>query len=833
MNRICGCILSILFIYIPLSSQSPPDLSSSEIYQKLEKLGTLANVLYVAAHPDDENTSLISYFRNERHYETTYLSLTRGDGGQNLIGPEIGPLLGVIRTQELLAARRIDGGQQMFTRAVDFGYSKHPDETFRIWNKDEILYDVVWAIRQVRPDIIVNRFDHRSPGSTHGHHTGSAMLSYAAFDLAGNPDIYPDQLEFTEPWQPSRLFFNTSWWFYGSREKMEQADKAGMTSVDVGVYYPLLGLSNNEISALSRSQHRCQGFGRLGSRGSEKEYMEFLKGKEPDGKDPMAGINTTWTRVPGGENIKELYDDLMATYRFDDPSASLSRLLDLHQAIERMPDHAFKSSKLAECRELIEACAGLFLRVSSRNNHYVPGQTVDAEWEAINRSDIPMTLRRIEILPVDLSVDTGLVLEENIDHKGTLEFEIPDDASFTNPYWLNQDHSLGLYRIPEKQLTGQPETERYLKARFELEIDGRAFSVVRDVVNVINRPERGEIHQPVEIIPAYTIEMQNPILFLQKGQVKSLGVQVRCHSQQSGRGDTLQLVLPDGFHARPSFFILEGDDLANFTFEISGPDADVRAEIRAEVRTKDHQVYDRSMTLIDYEHIPLQTVLQPALSTVVSLGIKSGISRIGYIQGAGDEIPRFLAEIGIQSENLTVSSIPHADLSEFDAVVLGIRALNTLDGIDAVMPDLLRYAREGGTLVLQYNTTGGLKTDRFSPFELELSRNRVTDEHSPVRILSPDHKVLNYPNPIKEADFEGWVQERGLYFPGIYSDDFEEILAFKDPGEEFLPSSLLIAPYGQGYYVYTGLSFFRELPAGVPGAFKLLVNILSLSKHQN
>lgn len=833
MCRIYGSFLILFLLSVSGFSQKPPELTSSEIYQKLEKLGTLANVLYLAAHPDDENTSLISYFSNERHYETTYLSLTRGDGGQNLIGPEIGPLLGVIRTEELLAARGVDGGHQMFTRAVDFGYSKNPDEAFDIWNKEKVLHDVIWAIRKVRPDIIVNRFDHRTSGSTHGHHTGSAILSYEAFDMADDENVFPDQLKWVEPWQPQRLFFNTSWWFYGSQEKFEEAEKSGMTSVDVGVYYPLLGKSNNEISALSRSQHRCQGFGRLSSRGTEKEYMELLKGDKPAGNDPFSGINTTWTRIPGGDQIQPVYDKIMADFDFEKPYAVTSQLMRLHTMIAALPDNAFKSSKLRECEELIQTCTGLFLEVRSQGNQLIPGERVSAEWEIINRSSVPMKVKNIEILPLGTPFDIETALEDNVSHKDHIEYEIPQDASYTNPYWMNQPNSLGLYHVSNKQWIGLPETPRYLKARFQLEIAGQDISLIRDVVNVIGKPDRGEIYRPVEIIPAYTLTMQNPILFLQKDVVKTLGVQVHQHHTHTVAGDTLTLVMPEGFTCMPEFFILDEKPLANYSFEISGPEKDVKEIVKAEVHTRSGERYYRSMTMIDYEHIPLQTVLQPAETTVVSLQVKSGVQKIGYIQGAGDEIPRFLSEIGIQSEELTTSSIPHENLSKFDAIVLGVRVLNTVEDIGTVMPDLLRYAKEGGTLVLQYNTNSGLKTEDFSPFKLELSRDRVTDENSPVRILQPGHKVLNVPNSITSKDFEGWVQERGLYFPGVYSDKFETVVAFKDPGEEFLPGSLLIAHYGKGYYVYTGLSFFRELPAGVPGAFKLFVNILSLNKKQN
>ena len=292
-------LLAACIVAFPTWGQRPEKPNAADIYHQIEKLNFLGNVLYIAAHPDDENTRLISYLSNEVLARTGYLSLTRGDGGQNLIGPELRELLGVIRTQELIEARKIDGGEQFFSRANDFGFSKNPTETLQIWDKNQVLSDVVWAIRTFRPDIVINRFDHRSPGTTHGHHTASAMLSMEAFDLANQPNQFADQLAYTQPWQPQRIYFNTSWWFYGSKEKFEKADKSKQAQLQIGVYYPFAGKSNQEIAALSRSCHQSQGFGNTGTRGEEDEYLEFLKGTAPANKNNLFdGIDTTWNRSP-------------------------------------------------------------------------------------------------------------------------------------------------------------------------------------------------------------------------------------------------------------------------------------------------------------------------------------------------------------------------------------------------------------------------------------------------------------------------------------------------------------------------------------------------------
>ncbi|MEL7021625.1 MAG: PIG-L family deacetylase, partial [Bacteroidota bacterium] len=348
----------LLILVVQLSAQAPKRWTAADIYQGIQKSQFLGTALFVAAHPDDENTGVISYLANEVKAETAYLSLTRGDGGQNLIGTELKELLGVIRTQELLAARRVDGGHQLFSRANDFGYSKHPDETLAIWNEKEVLSDVVWAIRKWRPDVIINRFDHKSAGRTHGHHTSSAMLSYEAFDLAGDPTQYPSQLEYVEAWQPRRLFLNTSWWFYGSREAFAKADKSRMVAKDINVYFPLKAMSNPEIAAISRGQHKCQGMGRSLSRSGDMEYLDVLKGDVPAVKDDLFdGINTTWTRVEGGAQIGEMLAQIEQEFDFSNPATSVPALVQVHRAIQQLPDGYWKTVKGAAIQELSSCIA--------------------------------------------------------------------------------------------------------------------------------------------------------------------------------------------------------------------------------------------------------------------------------------------------------------------------------------------------------------------------------------------------------------------------------------------------------------------------------------------
>ncbi|MGB3608102.1 PIG-L family deacetylase, partial [Psychroserpens sp.] len=441
-----------------LTAQQPKKPTASEIHESIKKLNFLGSVLYVAAHPDDENTRLISYMSNEVKARTAYLSLTRGDGGQNLVGPEIRELLGVIRTQELLAARRTDGGEQLFTRANDFGYSKHPDETLAIWNKDEVLSDVVLAIRRFKPDVIINRFDHRSPGSTHGHHTSSAMLSVEAFDLVGDKNAYSSQLSSVNTWQPQRLFFNTSWWFYGSQENFDKADKTNLLDIDTGVYFPSSGLSNPEIAALSRSQHKSQGFGSTGSRGTQKEYIELIKGELPqDRANIFEGVNTTWSRVDGGKVVGTILAAVEKNYDFRNPSASIPELVRAYKAIQNLKDTHWRTIKTEEIKTIIAACAGLYLEATANTNHATAGSTVDLKLEVINRSPSKMILTSV-VLPNDISVEKNLGLESNIDFEFKEALEISNNQSVSTPYWLTKKGSLGMYAVEDKSLVGKPET---------------------------------------------------------------------------------------------------------------------------------------------------------------------------------------------------------------------------------------------------------------------------------------------------------------------------------------------------------------------------------------
>ncbi|MEM9686023.1 MAG: PIG-L family deacetylase [Bacteroidota bacterium] len=818
-----------------LYAQQPEKQNSVAIYEDIQKLNFLGSVLYVAAHPDDENTRLISYLSNHVKARTAYLSLTRGDGGQNLIGPELRELLGVLRTQELLAARGIDGGEQRFTRANDFGYSKHPDETLRIWNKSEILADVVWAIRTFKPDIIINRFDHRTSGRTHGHHTASAMLSVEAFDLVNDRKAYPNQLKYITTWQPKRLFFNTSWWFYGSRQNFEKADKTKMVSFNVGTYFPLKGLSNNEIAALSRSQHRCQGFGSIGTRGDEGEYLEFLKGDLPSDKsDPFDGINTTWTRVKGGKAIGAILYEVEKNFNFANPSVHVPQLVAAYRLIENVEDEHWRTLKSREIKKIIASCAGLYLEAVVQDASANPGESFNIDLEAINRSTIPVQLKNLIVYPGNKTTVINEALSNNAGKQYTIKTSLPASQNYTAPYWLMEQSSLGMYKVKAQQLIGKPETPAAVTVTFTATINKITIPFTRDVVYKYREPSKGEVYEPFQVLPPVTATIANKVNIFADQTAKQIPVKIKAgKSDVSG---TVSLAVPPDWKVSPKsirFSIAQKGDEKTVLFTLTPPNEESEGYISPRINSNG-KTYTEELVSIGYDHIPRQSVLLPSKAKIVRLNIRKVGENIGYIVGAGDKVPESLKQIGYNVITIDPASIEASTLKPFDAVVVGIRAYNVVEELKFKQKFLLEYVKDGGNLIIQYNTSGrrGLDIDNLAPYSLKISRDRVTDENSEVRLIAKNNTLLNFPNKIEKSDFDGWVQERGLYFPAEWGPEFTPVISINDRGESPKNGSLLIAPYGKGNYIYTGLSFFRELPAGVPGAYKIFANMLSVGKEE-
>jgi LmbE family N-acetylglucosaminyl deacetylase len=820
--------ISLLSFQI-INAQQPPKNNSVEIYNQIKKLNFLGSVLYIAAHPDDENTRLISYFSNETKARTGYLSLTRGDGGQNLIGPQLRELLGVIRTQELIEARKIDGGEQFFSRANDFGFSKNPEETLEIWDKNKVLSDIVWAIRKFQPDIIINRFDHRTAGNTHGHHTASAMLSVESFDKANDPNIFPEQLSLAQPWQAKRQFFNTSVWFYGSKEKFDAANKSNLFAMQTGVFYPFIGKSNQEIAALSRSSHQSQGFGSTGSRGDDTEYLEFINGEAPKDKTNIFdGIDTSWNRVKGGKAIGELVAKIASEYNFENPSASIPDLAKAYSMIQSLDENHWKKIKSEEIKKTIAACAGLYLEAVAQNQEATPGSPLKLKLEAINRSPIAMQLISLTTLPDQKSTPQNIALQNNVLKNINLDLQLPSTIEYTQPYWLKEKGTEGIYAVADQKNIGIPDIIREVKVVFALLINGIEIPFERTVIYKYNDDVKGEVYNYLDIVPEVTTSILDKVSLFATAKKKYIAVKIKA-GKDGVKGD-LQLELPKNWVVLPKsipFSLDKKGTEQTVYFEVNPPNSPDEAVAKS-IAVIDGKRYDKDQIIIDLSHITKQQVLKPAEAKFIRMDLKTNNEKIAYIMGAGDEVPNSLLQMGYKVTLLDPDEISPEKLANFDVVMTGVRAYNTVKILAQMQNILFDFVKGGKTMLVQYNNPNDLVTENIAPFPLKISRDRVTEENAEVRFLAPNNPILNYPNTITPKDFQGWKQEQGLYYPNEFDKAFTPILSSNDKGETPKNGALLIAPYGKGHYIYTGLSFFRELPEGVSGAFKLLANMISL-----
>ena len=802
----------------------PRPMNAAEIQLALQKLNVLGRVLYIAAHPDDENTNLIALWANGSLYQTAYLSVTRGDGGQNLIGPELGERLGVIRTHELLAARRLDHGQQFFTRAVDFGFSKSAAETLRIWDRDKILADIVWTIRRWKPDVIVTRFS-PDDDKTHGHHTASALLAREAFQAAGDPKRFPEQLASVEVWKPTRIVWNTSPFFFQNRNI--PFDPKGLTILEAGGFSPLLGKAFTEIAAASVSMHKSQGVGRSPGRGARKEYFKLLDGAAMT-ESLFDGIDTTWGRVPKSEAIAGKVKQLLATFIPADPAASVPKLLELRKELSTIDKKDWFIAKTGEVDTLIAACLGLHIESSTTIATISAGQTLPIKLEAINRSNVPVQLVEAStpVTGQDLRLDTPLPQDQFV--AKDLTPALRKEVTYTQPYWLRKPAAPGTFAVDDQKLIGLAENPLAFPVDVFLRVGDQDLRYLVDTKYRTVDPVIGEVREALVIAPPVFANLQNSVFVF--GDDKPKTVQVRVTASTGAVSGQLRLEAPKGWRIEPASVPVEmkAADAESFaTFTIHPPANPGEGTLRAIVKV-DGQDYSFARERISYQHIGVHTLMPPAEAKIVRAEIKKKGELIGYIPGAGDDIPQSLQQIGYNVKTLDGSEITAENLKRFDAVVLGIRAYNTQDHIAAWQAELLAYVKAGGVVVAQYNTTADLKTKEIGPFPLEISRERVTDETADIRILAPDHPLLNSPNKISGDDFKGWVQERGLYFPNKWDANWTALLSCNDPGEKPLDGGLLVAKSGQGYFVYTGYAFFRQLPAGVPGAYRLFANMVSL-----
>jgi LmbE family N-acetylglucosaminyl deacetylase len=831
-----------------------PEHGLVAVAQLLRGLGSVKRVLVIGAHPDDEDTGLLAVLVRGLGADAAYLALNRGEGGQNLIGPESGIGLGLLRTEELLAARRLDGASQFFSRAYDFGYSKSAEETFRFWPRDSVLADVVYVVRKFRPQIIVSIFTGtRRDG--HGQHQVAGILAREAFDVAGDPRE-------PKPWTPLKLYRSTRF------------DTASTTlAVETGRFDLLFGRSYHQIAMASRSQHRSQDMGRIESLGPRRTSLQLLESRVAAGHagsetSLFDGVDTTLVgslgAMPPGESRRALVERL-AEYGAhlrsarealaQVPPANLVSHLSLALAtLRRTRDLAAIAGPRAgtlrfalgeDDRKLESAlteAAGVIVDAFSSDDLVVPGQSFEVEVQIWNGGDTGVDLRdlslrtpagwRVEPLePGDAALAPGTLTRRRF------SITVPGDAEYTRPYFLRAPRAGAVYAWPaDTSVRARPFSAPLVEAQVGLTIAGQAVQRRAEAVYRFADQAAGEVRRPLYVVPAVGVDVAPTTAVWPLGQTGGLTLSVRLEGESpAGSRGRVWLELPAGWMVRPveAAFELAGPGRATTVdFQVSAaPQVEAGPyEVRAVAQTADGRRYGLGYTIIDYPHIHRNILFEDAVTRIEAFELEAERElRVAYVPGAGDAVADAIVAMGLSVDVLDDRAVAAGDLSGYEVIVLGIRAYETNATLVASNDRLLEWVRAGGTLIVQYQQYGYFDGG-YAPYPLSVRRphDRVSDEGAAIEVLLPDHPAFKRPNEIGPRDFDGWVQERGLYFASEWDDRYQALLETADPGERAKRGGLLVARYGDGLYVYTGLSLFRQLPAGVPGAYRLLANLLSL-----
>lgn len=857
--------LLALWLGTPLASLAQgavdPDHGLLAVTRWLRGLGSVKRVLVIGAHPDDEDTSLLAVLVRGMGADAAYLALNRGEGGQNLIGPELGQALGLLRSEELLSARGLDGAEQYFTRAYDFGYSKSAEETFRFWPKDSLLADVIYVVRRFRPQIVVSVFSGtRRDG--HGQHQVAGILAREAFAAAGDPARFPEQLsEGLQPWTPLKLYRSTRF------------DSAATTlSVETGRLDPIYGRSYHQIAMAGRSQHRSQDMGRIEALGPRRTRLQLIESRAGGGSGPetalFEGIDTTLVGMAASVSATDARRDLaelLAAYDahiqrareavgrvpWEDAAAHLSlALTTLRRAREVTgrigSDEGALHFVLGEDEKKLQAAlaetAGLIVDAFVDDDLVVPGQSIEVEVQIWNGGPLDVELRG-----VSLRTPEGWVAEPLGSVAGKLEREslgaqrfrltVPYGAEPSQPYFLRRPLQGAVYRWPaDGDIRTRPFEPPPVEAEVVLEVGGATVRLRVPAVHRYADQARGEVRRPLFVVPAVGVSVAPTLSVAPRGVERSFDFSVSLHSEspRATRG-SVRLEAPAGWVVTPSeapFEVGGSGRSVSVDFRVLVP-AELgagRYELRPVAATEDGRRYSLGYTVVDYPHIRRRLLFEPAVARVAAfdLELKAGL-RVGYVPGAGDALADAIAAMGARVDVLDDRAVASGDLSSYEVIVLGIRAYETNPALVESNERLLAWVRSGGTLISQYQQYGFFNGD-YAPYPLKARwpHDRVADEGAPVAILEAEHPVFRNPNTIGPADFDSWVQERGLYFANEWDPRYQALLETADPGEAPKRGGLLVARYGEGVYVYVGLALFRQIPAGVPGAYRLLANLLSL-----
>ena len=818
-------LVFFLFMFPSVLFAQTKQMNTGEILQAMKRLNVVGNVLYVAAHPDDENTLFITWLSKEKMVRAGYIAMTRGDGGQNLVGPEQGEYVGLLRTHELLGARSVDGGEQYFTRANDFGFSKTTDEALSFWGKEQILADLVWRIRMFQPDVMVNRFPPDARAG-HGHHSASAVLSEEAFKAAADPNRFPEQLAYVKPWQVKRLVWNSF-----SPNFQNGQPEGSFIKIPLGDYNPLLGKSYTEIAAEARSMHKSQGFGSAKTKNQRSDYALHKAGEEAK-TDLFDGIDLSWKRINGGEKVEKMVNEVYNSFKAQNPSASLPALIEIYNAIAALDENVWTTYKKKEVQELILACAGLWFEVNPVDYSVSPNDKIKVNVNVVSRSNANITLEKIAFKASKQDTIINKKLTYNDALNISYELQIPANQAITQPYWLEEKKENGFYKVKDQLLRGLPMKPGDLVCDYSFKIDGKSFTFQTPLTYKFVEPSDGEIYRYFEVRPEVTVTIAEKVYSFADNSSKDVVVTLKAGKK--GVNGSVSLDVPSSWRVEPmaiNFELKDKYEEKKVTFKVFPSTTASEITLKANATTA-NGTFNRGIASIEYKHVPTLSLFPFSEAKALRIDLKKKGTKIGYIAGAGDEVPAALQQIGYQVTMLTSTELAK-DLSQFDAIIVGIRAYNTEEYLKFFQEKLMEYVKNGGNMVTQYQTNafyGVSKVKETGPFPFAIGRGRVTDETAEMKIINPEHPLMNTPNKITAKDFEGWVQERGLYFSDKWSDKYETIFSIKDANETEQEGSLLYAKYGKGNFIFTGLAFFRELPAGVPGAYRLFANMISVGK---
>jgi LmbE family N-acetylglucosaminyl deacetylase len=818
--------LQLLFCF----AQNPEIANSADILLQMKKLNVLGSVLYIAAHPDDENNALLPYLANETLYRTAYLSLTRGDGGQNLIGDEQGVELGLIRTQELLAARRVDGAEQYFTRAYEFGFSKSAEESLRIWNKEKVLSDVVWVIRKYQPDIIIKRFppDKRAG---HGHHAASSILADEAFTAAADPNRFPEQFKYgVKPWQAKRILWNT--YNFGSNNTTSE----DQLKIDIGGYNPLLGKSYGELGGEARTMHKSQGEGRPRRRGESYEYFTTTAGDAAK-KTLMDGVDINWDRLPNAAAIQSMITDVINGYKTQQPELSVPSLIKIYDVIKALPEGVWRNKKLAETQKLIMECSALYIEATTTQQNVVQGSPLKIAFTVNNRTTVNAMLKKIRIEDFDSTLSTNLNSNQNVNINTVLQ--VADNKAISQPYWLEHPIKDGIFDVRDQRLIGKAENNPSFSADITINIGGEDFIFKQPVQYRFVDPVKGDLYEPIAVLPKVELNFNKDNFISENGtpvQISYHVINAESNSVTSKSADDIHLFISGSWMPinNPKISKHQNSGVYDVVDNFKSTSTYTNTTEEISLKTTDGK-YDGYTKTIAYDHIPTITYFPKAKANLVKLDIKIIGKKIGYIVGAGDKVPAALQAMGYDVVLINESDINDARLAQFDAIITGIRAYNLYEYLTDKNEVLNRYVKNGGNLIIQYMKSNFVGQEKITagpyPFSID-GGTRVTEENSKVNFLQPATVVLNYPNKIREKDFDGWIQERSTYQAVKLDEHFETPLGMHDKDDKETNGSLAIAKYGKGNVVYASLVFFRQLPAGVPGAYRLMANLIALPKNK-